>query len=274
MPRPHASPFAGTAVVHSPRVGWAWLALLLLGILPHPAAARTVYECLRDDTLSLATAPEPGSRCVPRRVNDAKAKVRNFWGDLGPIRGPHYEQRINGRRVISTRPIPGWTEVDSVADLAPRGAWGSPGRIAAPRLDAFADQFRAAARRSGVDEAWLRAIAHAESGFDTRAVSPRGALGLMQLMPQVARDCQRSGAGVADPFSSAQSIECAARHLSALMRRYRGDMRRVLAAYNAGMGAVDRFGGVPPFAETQAYVEKVQELHALYRDALARARRG
>lgn len=273
MPRPHAPTFAGTAEARLPPVAYL-VFLVVVWLLPGHASARTVYECMRDDTLSLATAPEPGSRCLPRRVNDAKAKVRNFWGDLGPIRGPHYQQRINGRMVISTRAIPGWTEVDSVADLTAARAWEKPGGIGRPRLDAFADQFRMAARRTGVDEAWLRAIAHAESGFDARAVSPRGARGLMQLMPPVARDCGLAGAVVADPFSSKQSIECAARHLRVLMRRYRGDMRRVLAAYNAGMGAVDRFGGVPPFAETQAYVEKVEELHALYRDALARSRRG
>jgi hypothetical protein len=63
---------------------------LLLLALPAFAPARTVYECMRDDTLSLATAPEPGSRCTPRHVDDRKAKVANFWGELGPVRAPHY----------------------------------------------------------------------------------------------------------------------------------------------------------------------------------------
>jgi len=244
--------------------------LLALG-LPAMAEARTVYECLRAGTLSLATAPEPGSRCVPKRVNDRRAKVPNFWGDLGPIRSKHYQRRIGGRMVYSTREQPGWKEVGSVVALkTPRDSWAhfGLGAVGKPRLDIFDAQFKAAAKKIGVEDAWLRAIAHAESDFNAVAVSPKGAQGVMQLMPQVAREY-----GVANPFSSAESIDCGARHIKALIRRYRGDMVLVAAAYNAGSGAVDRFGGVPPYAETQAYVEKVQTLYALYRTALDRPRR-
>lgn len=244
------------------------IAGLLVFALPVAGEARTVYECMRDNTLSLATAPEPGSRCVPKRVNHRKAKVPNFWGDLGPIRAPHYQRRIDGRMVYSTRRMPGWTEVASVVSLkAPRDSWAhyGLGDVGKPRLDVFDAQFKQAARRNGIDEAWLRAIAHAESDFNARAVSPKGAQGVMQLMPQLAR-----AYGVVDPFSSAQSIDCGARHLKALIRRYRGDMVRVTAAYNAGSGAVDRYGGIPPYAETEAYVDKVQALHTRYRTALGR----
>ena len=247
------------------------IAALLAFAVPATGEARTVYECMRDNTLSLATAPEPGSRCVPKRVNDRRAKVPNFWGDLGPIRSPHYQRRINGRMVISTRRMPGWTEVASVVSLkAPRDSWAhfGLGAVGKPRLDIFQAQFKAAARKTGIEEAWLRAIAHAESDFNATAVSPKGAQGVMQLMPQVTR-----AYGVADPFSSAESIDCGARHLKALIRRYRGDMVLVAAAYNAGAGAVDKFGGVPPYAETQAYVEKVQTLYSLYRSALKRQQR-
>jgi Transglycosylase SLT domain len=247
------------------------IAALLAFAVPAAGEARTVYECMRDNTLSLATAPEPGSRCVPKRVNDRRARVPNFWGDLGPIRSPHYQRRINGRMVISTRRMPGWTEVASVVSLkAPRDSWAhfGLGAVGKPRLDIFRAQFKAAARKTGVEEAWLRAIAHAESDFNATAISPKGAQGVMQLMPQVSR-----AYGVADPFSSAESIDCGARHLKALIRRYRGDMVLVAAAYNAGAGAVDKFGGVPPYAETQAYVEKVQTLYSLYRSALKRQQR-
>jgi hypothetical protein len=226
-----------------------------------PAQARTVYECRRDDRLSLATAPEPGSRCVPRRVNDRRAKEPNLWGDLGPIRGRLFQRRIGGRMVYSTREQPGWTEVDSAVDLTPAHiGLGSVGR---PRTDVYAAQFRAAARRSGVEEAWLRAIAHAESGFDAKALSAKGARGVMQLMPEVAREY-----GVSDPYSTTQAIDGAARYIKALMRRYKGNLPLVAAAYNAGMGAVDRHRGVPPYAETRAYIAKVQALHAAYRAAL------
>jgi soluble lytic murein transglycosylase-like protein len=172
------------------------------------------------------------------------------------VRGPLYQGRVAGRTVYSTRAIPGWKEVHSVVSLRPpRDSWAHAGlgSIGAPRLDVFSAQFRAAAKKNGVEDAWLRAIAHAESGFDPRARSPKGAQGLMQLMPAVQREY-----GVADPYSSAQCIEAAARHILTL----------VAAAYNAGPGSVERFGGVPPYAETEAYVDKVQALYTRYRTAL------
>jgi soluble lytic murein transglycosylase-like protein len=249
----------------------AAVACLFLALPCATAQARTVYECLRNDRLSLSTAPEPGSRCKPKRVNDRKAKVPNFWGDLGPVRGNLYSTRIGGRVVYSTRNIPGWKEVaEPVKVKAPRSSWAHEGlgELGAARVDVFAAQFRDAARRTGVEDAWLRAIAHAESGFDPRARSPKGALGVMQLMPVLAREY-----GVADPYSSAQSIDGAARHIRSLMRRYKGDLVLVAAAYNAGIGAVERYGGVPPYAETEAYVEKVQALVERYRSALRKPSR-
>ena len=248
------------------------LVLGLLLLLPCSGLhARTVYECLRNERLSLSTAPEPGSRCKARRVNDRKAKIPNFWGDLGPVRGNLYTTRIGGRTVYSTRAIPGWKEVaEPVKIRAPRDSWAHEGLgdFGAPRLDAFAATFRAAARRNGVEDAWLRAIAHAESGFDPRALSPKGAQGVMQLMPALSREY-----GVSDPYSSTQSIDGAARHIRDLMRRYKGDLVLVAAAYNAGVGAVERYGGVPPYAETEAYVEKVQALVERYRSALQKPAR-
>ena len=246
----------------------ATASLLCLGLLGVAAGAqaRTVYECLRDDRLSLATAPEPGARCTPRRVNDRRSKQPNFWGDLGPVRGNLFQGRVAGRTAYSTRPIPGWKEVSSPVSLRPpRDSWvhGGLGRVGPPRLDAFAAEFRAAARKTGVEDAWLRAIAHAESGFDPRARSPRGAQGVMQLMPELQR-----AYGVRDPYASGECIDAAARHIRTLMRRYKGDLDLVAAAYNAGPGSVERFGGVPPYAETEAYVDKVQALYARYRNAL------
>jgi soluble lytic murein transglycosylase-like protein len=162
--------------------------------------------------------------------------------------------------------MPGWTEVQSVVALKPppdSTVHLGLGQVGKPRLDVFAAQFRAAARRTGVEDAWLRAIAHAESGYDPRAISPKGAQGLMQLMPAVAREL-----GVRDPFAASDSIRAGARHLRRLLQRYGGDYTRAAAAYNAGMGAVARYGGVPPYRETQAYVEKVARLHTRYRAAL------
>jgi len=109
-----------------------------------------------------------------------------------------------------------------------------------------------AARRHGLDPALVRAVVAVESGFQPQAVSPRGAQGLMQLMPATAREL-----GVADPFDPAANLDGGSRYLRSLVARYDGDLGKALAAYNAGMGAVARHGGVPPYAETRRYVQNV-----------------
>ena len=109
---------------------------------------------------------------------------------------------------------------------------------------------------------------HAESNFDRHAVSPRGACGLMQLMPQTAQEMY-----VKDIFDVQQNIEGGARYLRVLANQFEGDMVKMLAAYNAGPDALNKFGGLPPFEETQAYVRKVLELYFQYKEQskLARA---
>ena len=148
----------------------------------------------------------------------------------------------------------------------PPGAQAHPGlgRIGKPQPAVHAADFRAAAKANKIDDAWLRAVAHAESGMQPDAVSPKGAQGMMQLLPATAREYR-----VSNPFSATESIQGGARYLSMLLKRYKGDRRLAAAAYNAGMGTVQRYGGIPPYRETQAYVEKVEALYTLYRDALA-----
>ena len=109
-----------------------------------------------------------------------------------------------------------------------------------------------AARRHSLDPALVAAVVAVESGFRPDAVSPKGAQGLMQLMPATARSL-----GVKDSLDPADNLDGGARHLRTLIDRYQGDVKRALAAYNAGEGAVARHGGVPPYPETVAYVRKV-----------------
>ena len=125
--------------------------------------------------------------------------------------------------------------------------------------DAFADEIAAAAARHGVDPAFVRAVVHAESAFDPNALSNKGAQGLMQLMPATAERF-----GVSDPFTPAQNIEGGTRYLAWLLKRFNGDTRLAAAGYNSGEGNVDRYGGVPPFEETQRFVERVGILHGRY----------
>lgn len=130
-------------------------------------------------------------------------------------------------------------------------------------LDAYQDAIHEASLESGVDEAFIRAIIHAESAFNPRAMSLKGAQGLMQLMPGTANDM-----GVLDAFDPAQNIRGGARYLGLLMKNFNGNVRLAAAAYNAGPGAVQHYNGVPPFAETQVYVQRVGELLQRYSKAL------
>jgi hypothetical protein len=110
------------------------------------------------------------------------------------------------------------------------------------------------AKRHGLDPALVLAVVSVESGFRPDAVSRKGAQGLMQLMPGTAREL-----GVMDPLDPAANLDGGTRYLNALLQQYKGDLKRALAAYNAGAGAVKRHGGVPPYRETRDYVQKVLE---------------
>lgn len=110
---------------------------------------------------------------------------------------------------------------------------------------------RDAASRSGLPSAFVESVAQVESALRPDAVSPKGAMGVMQLMPATARALD------ADPADPAQNIDAGVRLLRDLLVRYDGDVVKALAAYNAGEGAVSRYGGIPPYPETQNYVDKV-----------------
>ncbi len=242
--------------------------LLLVCGLCAPAQARTVYRCVQKGTVSMATAPEPGSSCKAMSVDDNAVQTPNLWGNFGVFSGTLYEREQDGVLVYSTRNLPGSRPYLRFTVATPPGepAHEGLGRVGRPQLDRHARQFRAAAKATGVDDAWLRAVAHAESAFDAKAVSPKGAQGVMQLMPEVATEY-----GVSDPLSPAQSIDGGARYMKALLRRYNGDRTLAAAAYNAGIGVVARYGGVPPYTETRQYVDKVLALYTLYRQAMGTA---
>ena len=139
---------------------------------------------------------------------------------------------------------------------APGGLAHSPGAANPPAQASGPGDFRqvltAAAEAAGVDPHLVIAVATAESGLSANAVSPAGAMGLMQLMPGTAR-----ALGVQDPFNAYQNALGGATYLREMLQEFHGNVALALAAYNAGPGAVREYGGVPPYPETEAYVRGV-----------------
>ncbi|GGE55769.1 lytic transglycosylase [Streptosporangium jomthongense] len=123
----------------------------------------------------------------------------------------------------------------------------------------YETEIKAAAQEHDVDPALVRAVIHAESAFNEKALSPVGAQGLMQLMPGTALEV-----GVKNAMVAADNIRGGVTYLARMLQRFKGDTRLATAAYNAGPGAVSRYGGIPPYAETKAYVERVGILRERY----------
>jgi soluble lytic murein transglycosylase-like protein len=138
---------------------------------------------------------------------------------------------------------------------------GAPPSAAPPQIERLVSLN---ANAWGVDPALVKAIIANESGFDASATSPTGAQGLMQLEPGTAAEL-----GVGNAYDPAQNIWGGTRYVRGLLDRFNGDLRLAVAAYNAGPGAVEKYGGVPPYAQTQAYVQNVLDTYRKYKGTTA-----
>jgi soluble lytic murein transglycosylase-like protein len=156
----------------------------------------------------------------------------------------------------ATAATPAPVATTASAGLMSVGASELPGDVP------FGAEITAAAKKHGIDPALLAGLVKQESGFNPNAGSPAGARGLTQLMPGTA-----AGLGVTNVLDPVQSLDGGAKYLRQQLDAFGGDVTRALAAYNAGPGAVQRYGGVPPYAETQNYVRIVQANAAQYRAA-------
>jgi soluble lytic murein transglycosylase-like protein len=184
-----------------------------------------------------------GARLHVDRHEADGAKVRLYYGtgivemDSALVRSYEAEEY--------TPPVPSVPAAEPAAD----GPSGAPS-IAAPSPQELAD---AAADRYGLPRELVRSVMAAESGFQPAAISPKGAIGLMQLMPDTA---QALGA---DPHDPAQNVDAGTRYLRDLLEKYNYGLRHALAAYNAGPAAVDKYNGVPPYRETINYVGRIEK---------------
>jgi hypothetical protein len=142
---------------------------------------------------------------------------------------------------------------DDVVRFEPEDTFTAVPASDAPTVP-FAAQIHTAAAQNGLDEKLVSSIISAESNFNSRAVSPKHAMGLMQLMPRTAADF-----AVRNPFDPAQNIDAGTRYLKQLLDQYHGNLTLALAAYNAGPGVVAQYGGVPPFPDTQNYIRRIKK---------------
>jgi len=197
--------------------------LVLVGLASLPVPARADYLVLR---------------------NGARMNVSSY-----ELRGDRYRVQIDG----------GWAEIAAanVVAIEPEETF-----VAAPKMPVtqapFGELIRKSAEKYGVDVDLVFSVVAAESNFNPKAVSRRNARGLMQLLPETAKRL-----GVRDIYDPAQNIDGGTRYLRDLLKLYEGDLALTLAAYNAGPGAVQRYGRIPPYNETIAYVRAIRKTYAL-----------
>jgi soluble lytic murein transglycosylase-like protein len=232
-----------------------WVLPRLLGVqlaparpVPAPPASAPASAASAPIPLRVATVAAP---TPPRKGAVYRVKLKN-----GTVLYTNVASLTKGH---DTKTLFTYIEVCYACNLHSKVDWGT----VPLQLAAYHGDIVAAAKLTGVDAALLRAVIHAESGFNPRALSYKGAQGLMQLMPGTAFEL-----GVGNAFDPAQNISGGARYLATLLHAFHGDVSLAAAAYNAGAGAVAKYGGVPPYAETQVYVKRVALLYQRYHKAL------
>lgn len=173
---------------------------------------------------------------------------RHLWADRCERTGASVRIYWAGGFIeVPAEEVQGFIPAEKESANGPAGA--EPQVVARPKPPE--ELVEEAARRYGLPAEFLHSVARVESGYRAAARSPKGAIGIMQLMPGTAANLQ------ADPTDPEQNVDAGARHLRELLLRYEGSTVKALAAYNAGAGAVAKYGGIPPYRETQLYVEKV-----------------
>ncbi|WP_343649243.1 lytic transglycosylase domain-containing protein [Stenotrophomonas sp.] len=234
---------------------------------PTPAAAPAAVASAERNPVAVAAsaaspavAPTTAPAATPRAGRTVSGQVYSYMKD-----GVRHYTSARPAQVANLGPVRtirySFIERCYACGVNPRVDFGSV------RLNttSFQTEIASAAREFGVEEAVVRAIIHAESAYNPTALSRAGAQGLMQLMPPTA-----ARFGVADSYDASQNIRGGVQYLAWLLKRFNGDLTLAAAGYNAGEGAVDRHGGVPPYSETQYYVRRVGQLAERYRTALTK----
>jgi soluble lytic murein transglycosylase-like protein len=219
---------------------------------PAIRAPKGTWDYRESVSTDLATAPAPEQ---PKGSRVLRGAVYRITRADGGVEYTNIPQAGNAEKGGSIKMLFTYIATCAACDIHSKIDWNS----VALNISSYGDAISSASSEFGVDEALLRAIIHAESAFNPRALSVAGAQGLMQLIPGTARDM-----GVLDAFDANQNIRGGARYLALLLKNFNGNERLAAAAYNAGPGAVQKYNGVPPYDETQVYVERVGVLRQRY----------
>jgi soluble lytic murein transglycosylase-like protein len=223
------------------------------GIVPLPQDGRTIYV----ETPVSHPASNPSKSLKRASVLVYWSRLEHQWKPVPPpspsaMKAARSAAAEVGTYVAAARSNLVMNTADN--DSSPDNREILLGRaMTSAELDSIIEE---AARRHDVDPNLVRAVIKVESNFDAHAVSRKGALGLMQLMPSTARTLN-----VSNPFDPQQNVEAGVRHLKRLLQDFNGDVNLSLAAYNAGSGAVTRSNGIPPYAETRNYVKRITALY-------------
>ena len=216
-------------------VRWTAVAGVVLASMPLGAELAISREQVQFDQVEQYSQERPAGPSM-ERVYRIQADEGSGRLVRRAVRSTQKPGSIRSREVVGTREVV---------------QGGSRNSAKAPDLD-LNSLVRRAAGLLDVEPELIHAVIRQESGYDPYAVSRKGAKGLMQLMPATAKRF-----GVKDVFDPAENVQGGVKYLRQLLDRYDGDRRLALAAYNAGEGAVDRFGGIPPYRETQDYVDRI-----------------
>jgi len=214
------------------------MAILLTGLV---LGSGLVLSCASVSAQIVSVLDERGQRIY---INTAPPPARAAGSPKNAASGSNATKGTQSASGLS-----GTSPVASAAGAAQNTASGASHGLSSARLE---ELVQSTAARHGVDPNLVRAVIETESGGNPSAVSRKGAVGLMQLMPTTALQL-----GVRNMYSAAENLEAGVRYLHTLLERYSGDLDKALAAYNAGAGAVDRARGVPNYRETRDYVKKV-----------------
>ncbi len=202
-------------------------------------------------TGAITPSVTPGELAASQRVQQIQALIAQTRQAALPATGATGASSAASATPPTSSEPTGFAAALQAASTPPAGAT-QPASYAGVGATPYDATIAAAAQRNGIDPAVLHGLIQQESGFDPSSHSSAGAVGLTQLMPGTA-----ASLGVANPLDPTESIDGGARYLGQMLRQFAGNVSDALAAYNAGPGAVQKYGGVPPYAETQSYVTKV-----------------